>query len=100
MRISDWSSDVCSSDLERDIRELLAGNAGGDLPPQARGFQHVGLVDRDHVAAALAREPAGTAHDALDLRHAVRAQVARAVGVALLVEIGRASCRERVFQYV
>src|SRR3546814_11074106 len=55
MRISDWSSDVCSSDL-------------------------------------LAREPAGTAHDALDLRHAVRAQVARAVGVALLVaEIDPAS---------
>src|SRR3546814_3462474 len=80
MRISDWSSDVCSSDLRPcDERE------------QCRDDQHSRLR-REHHAAAVeivgdrAREDADQ-HD--------RDRRAR-----LNEQIGRASCRERVCQYV
>src|SRR3546814_1995098 len=47
MRISDWSSDVCSSDLmdERDLG-ITRGNLAHHVTPQLRGFEHIGLVDR------------------------------------------------------
>src|SRR3546814_472418 len=47
MRISDWSSDVCSSDL---LEEALAGKKAGDrfevevAPEQGFGKRHDGLV--------------------------------------------------------
>src|SRR3546814_1277042 len=66
MRISDWSSDVCSSDL---IAQADHGGLVGDL---------------------LAVEPCAAALD-------------QAPGFTLRgrkTEIGRASCRERVCQYV
>src|SRR3546814_3420627 len=69
MRISDWSSDVCSSDLFR------ARDAG------------VALVER-------ADRGGGEQKDA----HA-RA-IAAASAFIIADEIGRASCRERVCQYV
>src|SRR3546814_11336719 len=72
MRISDWSSDVCSSDLDEGVfqgrRALLALQfarpAGGDHPTRmhegdtvaARGFRHVMGRDEDGHAA-LARQP-------------------------------------------
>src|SRR3546814_3723164 len=67
MRISDWSSDVCSSDLRR------VGQATGDR-----------LVETgaNLVEAFLG---AGAGHEWLVVR---------------VAEIGRASCRERVCQYV
>src|SRR3546814_2395626 len=68
MRISDWSSDVCSSDLSRqrargESTRLGAGLLGerGEL----RDDPEIGLDPRPHAG-----------------------------------EIGRASCRERVCQYV
>src|SRR3546814_16301178 len=103
MRISDWSSDVCSSDLtSRRKFSLLQGRLG--LIP----------VDDDDVLAArgLLRRIAqqaqalqditqhGVAHGA-DGRAALHAEV---LGDDSLLacgpEIGRASCRERVCQYV
>src|SRR3546814_17481736 len=66
MRISDWSSDVCSSDLARDQQHRGQGIARSDRQEQ-RG-QHDRAADRDaqrarlvHAAAARndpAREPA------------------------------------------
>src|SRR3546814_15386308 len=45
MRISDWSSDVCSSDLKLERRNLPGRSAQVDLPdkrePAATGEQHV-----------------------------------------------------------
>src|SRR3546814_2898858 len=71
MRISDWSSDVCSSDLvrRREGEQLpvaieLGVPSGGQVAAKARLVERVGTLDR-------------------------------AVG-----QIGRASCRERVCQYV
>src|SRR3546814_4307415 len=76
VRISDWSSDVCSSDLRPGDDDALA-LAAGELVLEALGE---GRRQPDHlqqlghpVGAVLAREAAGD-------------------------EIGRASCRERVCQ--
>src|SRR3546814_9620668 len=78
MRISDWSSDVCSSDLlDRERRDRVE-----------RGAR---LVHEDHVGGD--RDGAG---DAEALLLAAGESGARLVEA----EIGRASCRERVCQYV
>src|SRR3546814_8772916 len=81
MRISDWSSDVCSSDLDmrvakgrQDQAAAHIDDAGGRSPQRA----DLGLAaDRDDPAV-LNRDRFGPG----------------------LPEIGRASCRERVCQYV
>src|SRR3546814_16441542 len=45
MRISDWSSDVCSSDLEREGRlDILVNNAGSGNAPHP-STPDVGLLD-------------------------------------------------------
>src|SRR3546814_4354517 len=51
MRISDWSSDVCSSDLAHRLR--LDHHPAGRLRVEAGGHHDVGhLVGRRHVVAA------------------------------------------------
>src|SRR3546814_18010005 len=89
MRISDWSSDVCSSDL-RAHRRIDVGVAPGD------------------AVARRAREEREAAHE-----RAADAENVKVHGIPILSdcprapenpavenEIGRASCRERVCQYV
>src|SRR3546814_19635896 len=99
MRISDWSSDVCSSDLQwADARiELMnllkaePANAGA-LTLMAR----IQIASGGGVGAAatLARLGDGAASAELtDMR-------AEADMLRGQCEIGRASCRERVCQYV
>src|SRR3546814_1972718 len=88
MRISDWSSDVCSSDLI-DVDDLVAllhrqvDGLAGELVQRAHG-RDGGFA---HVQAPL--------HQRAELEQA-HAQLVQAV----VDEIGRASCRERVCQYV
>src|SRR3546814_13551653 len=85
MRISDWSSDVCSSDLIYPIGYLSGGVSGGNggaalvnPRPELLGVDLVG--DRTFFFFALGW---------------------LAIVLALLIrQIGRASCRERVCQYV
>src|SRR3546814_13203859 len=93
MRISDWSSDVCSSDLTRLGDERFGQRVFADLV-EARGQpQHLGLVEPANADRLVERGPAlgeraGLVHDP---------------GVdpaAVFDQIGRASCRERVCQYV
>src|SRR3546814_9501041 len=85
MRISDWSSDVCSSDLRlafdtRRRRRLRPDGGSGDRKGQARRIPgDLGRRDR-RLAEAVAADSRS--------------------GLAPAVEIGRASCRERVCQYV
>src|SRR3546814_9516726 len=82
MRISDWSSDVCSSDL---LGEPVDGRSvrfprGSPVPePLQPAERIVGLVEQ------LFR--------VIDRRSVIGAQEQEA-------KIGRASCRERVCQYV
>src|SRR3546814_5686127 len=86
MRISDWSSDVCSSDLyegtvlRADYRTFAANVAA---LAHALG-EHHGIVPGDRVALFLKNSS-----EYLELFYAI-----------WWVEIGRASCRERVCQYV
>src|SRR3546814_1782780 len=77
MRISDWSSDVCSSDL------MYVGQRGvffNDQPKRLPGHGGGPSSNEKRIAAARAQQ----------------------LGARLLKveEIGRASCRERVCQYV
>src|SRR3546814_2157307 len=76
MRISDWSSDVCSSDLIPWALGLIATRSLDGVVP---GIHELVARNRQRIENGIA------AHAALQ---AVRA------------EIGRASCRERVCQYV
>src|SRR3546814_10854179 len=86
LRISDWSSDVCSSDLMVGERGAQQRRAGG----QEDGEFVAALARDDGMMAAGAAQPLGEF-----------AQYAVADRVAVpVVEIGRASCRARVCQYV
>src|SRR3546814_16622559 len=72
MRISDWSSDVCSSDLEVDGRCLFDAAAGIDVPVHERQvgyvFQDARLFTHLRVRGILryARRGAGSAAFAFD----------------------------------
>src|SRR3546814_11532754 len=111
MRISDWSSDVCSSDLHTSPRG--AGAAAGACPrgttsrtgwllgartpgpPQRRAQAAKRWRARWGLSSALARWLVAPG-EAAEL-HAGGAGNAAGDEVE---EIGRASCRERVCQYV
>src|SRR3546814_10817463 len=88
MRISDWSSDVCSSDLagqtanvERNLREALS------LDP----------VDATALEALAEYQYRNGRY--MDARAFSQRRLAAAPATAA-VQIGRASCRERECQYV
>src|SRR3546814_12342854 len=83
MRISDWSSDVCSSDLVG--ARAARGNRHFGLRGKEYGYERYFGAGRD--ARALVDD-----HVGLDVCDAHPGDAAR--------EIGRASCRERVCQYV
>src|SRR3546814_3001870 len=93
MRISDWSSDVCSSDLVAALRARIGG-----VEEDA-----VALIDdRALGRAALQRHAAGEV-DAVRPGDVIGEDVdrhRRIFGKLARNEIGRASCRERVCQYV
>src|SRR3546814_13872673 len=105
MRISDWSSDVCSSDLVPDeeersrIQQMVAGM--DDLGERPQVFRTPGgtycvlgeatiFIDGDQVS--LERK--------LDLKAMQVAGLSPENFQDAMRQIGRASCRERVCQYV
>src|SRR3546814_1377780 len=95
MRISDWSSDVCSSDLLVDVG---VGQTARSLDTDLL-FLAGTLVLRRNVHDAVGVDVEGH----FDLRHpATRRRNADEVELPenLVVQIGRASCRESVCQYV
>src|SRR3546814_13852475 len=98
MRISDWSSDVCSSDLpDEDHATERVINARIGVAVSERAEQP--LRDRGRILVEQIVD--ARAHREI-LQHIDRAcKVEIAVSVDLAVdEIGRASCRESVCQYV
>src|SRR3546814_8913286 len=87
MRISDWSSDVCSSDL-RPRR----GGAGPDVGRTSRLI--TGTSER-------LSQPSASSLNRLGDRFEGRMHLGVRLRIGLRhIEIGRASCRERVCQYV
>src|SRR3546814_16019341 len=97
MRISDWSSDVCSSDL-------IDRNGVVAVVDTGHGDRAAGLVD--HRDAGIEARNVGERTAALrkqfQLAPADRGTDALVVGVEGIehAQIGRASCRGRVGQYV
>src|SRR3546814_6242277 len=83
MRISDWSSDVCSSDLMQNA-------AGSWVQPQPASFQ----------AAAATADWASSKDFSLVITNAPGADawpITATNFILMYKQIGRASCRERVW---
>src|SRR3546814_19305591 len=118
MRISDWSSDVCSSDLATDGRSHYVEIGKGEIvPPHANGAilriapVETGIreVDRTIVAVAAANDGRYTidahlkhepnASQTFAESHERRLEAMRRAD-APCPQIGRDSCRERVWPYV
>src|SRR3546814_19685890 len=104
LRISDWSSDVCSTDL----LEFIAAEPPDQPLVADRALKPLCDLLEQFVAGLVAERVV----DRLEAIEIEQEQRGRAIGAPrlgeslierplhLLAEIGRASCRERVCQYV
>src|SRR3546814_20830761 len=110
MRISDWSSDVCSSDLVRieieddrvSDRHFMRFEILLDRVPNQRQAVENALGLTHHAVLALSRGSFGArevwfTHEPLLSAHAYHRYFD---GPVQFGKTGRASCRERVCQYV
>src|SRR3546814_18369347 len=102
MRISDWSSDVCSSDLEV-VQEAYARlwTADAEAIRNARAYLY---VTARHIVGEQVRRSRIFAIDLvadLDALHIVveETNVHRSMSGQEELAIGRAACRERGWQY-
>src|SRR3546814_12926928 len=96
MRISDWSSDVCSSDLGQVADPMGLGHLVADHHPVAGG----GRVE-DRKLDAAHRVPDVDEGTGLAARAVDGEGIAdRRLHQEAVEQIGRASCRESVCQYV
>src|SRR3546814_21142330 len=86
MRISDWSSDVCSSDLKDHPVKSQGGQGSG----RKRALRHVTRVRKGNATPCKIK-----IGRLADLFKASRSDFWQHSG-----KIGRESCRERVCQYV
>src|SRR3546814_19219207 len=97
MRISDWSSDVCSSDL--------AGVAEApDFPDEAARFGfgvagHIGFQP-DDIEPPSDERAQPREQPMLEIGREAVDRAEQIVGQHRIIKIGRTSCRERVCQYV
>src|SRR3546814_18768678 len=91
MRISDWSSDVCSSDLVRfRIKSLIDTETAVSVLSDDRIVE---ILKADGVD--IARRTVAKYREAMRIPSSVQRR--RDKGIS---QIGRESCRERVCQYV
>src|SRR3546814_19441639 len=115
MRISDWSSDVCSSDLLDTGPGLWGGYATHQylapdsmVLPVPDGLDPVVATLFNPLGAGIrwgATVPGTGPGDVVavlgcGVRGLSAAVAAKEAGADFVMEIGRASCRERVCQYV
>src|SRR3546814_13326879 len=115
MRISDWSSDVCSSDLRIDRHAVAPELAGGQA--QLCGFAirrigqrrdgtgllllHAGMLARERTKRGAWPDFKQNARTAtVDQALPRRCEAPRCAQVARPVELGGASCRDRGGQCV
>src|SRR3546814_17299321 len=109
MRISDWSSDVCSSDLQGDgaagrrlqadvVQRRLGAAVGERYRLKAHGAagnaERTGARRIDDLRLLVEQREDALRGSQAVLQHGVQ------LAEALQRQIGRASCRERVGQYV
>src|SRR3546814_15427151 len=110
MRISDWSSDVCSSDLRSGVFSLpenMCGKPHADLIIRGRMTQAdygIGIYTAPEAARMVGMGAQTLRRWLLGYDHKDKdAQVRHEPALwrpQYDTEIGRASCRERVCQYV
>src|SRR3546814_18238888 len=109
MRISDWRSGVCSSDLAEDEANRIGGKMGLERSVEIEAPAEIDIVDvgvDDRSASHLEFDRhrlVGLCGDKLLISPRDDGYVserARPRDPALGVQIGRASCRERVCKYV
>src|SRR3546814_19556014 len=94
MRISDWSSDVCSSDLNGDVPHGKQG--AGALARRDASARRMAVLS----PSCLRLYPAALLDSAdVPYRHLPRFWPVRSA-CGLWLEIGRASCRERAGRVV
>src|SRR3546814_10327170 len=98
MRISDWSSDVCSSDL-RIVRQFQIDRAAAKAKSVA---EKIAAKVNKGTDLSKALNESGLKLPSTQAVSAKRAEIARGDQRVPppLAQIGRASCRERVCQYV
>src|SRR3546814_13422005 len=114
MRISDWSSDVCSSDLGTTFSIYLPAVAEQEAvatlqdaeAQERRDLTGAGTLllveDEDAVRAFSARALRNKGYNVLEANSgetALEILASQEAPIDLLVKIGRESCRERVCQY-
>src|SRR3546814_13868763 len=108
MRISDWSSDVCSSDLIRSLAWIAGGlvllmtaASGAVVIMTARAAlgTHFATIEMLHLIGATDRQITRLFQRRIAIDTAYGIALGSTVAAAI-VQIGRASCRERVCQYV
>src|SRR3546814_13119289 len=98
MRISDWSSDVCSSDLLRaTLAEAEAAGLDTTIWGEAVDTVSTEEIDARQAEAASAIEAHRDA-GAVQSRRAAVLEGLSGLGYEVTEEIGRGSCRERVWQ--
>src|SRR3546814_19963035 len=98
MRISDWSSDVCSSDLLAEPSAKAQGLAGMTSPPKS-GNVHPRVREAFHVQVGDGPESKRTGRNTR-VPPASNPAALRGRPLHAADQLGRASWRERVCQYV
>src|SRR3546814_1018191 len=97
MRISDWSSDVCSSDLLLAVQDAALGLADVAVG----GLRRLALRLVEHLPDVGEVEPLALGDEDDGIGLVVRQALADVLVLPRhVLEIGRASCRERVCPYV
>src|SRR3546814_16909445 len=96
MRISDWSSDVCSSDLGRVVKGVNFVDLvdAGNPVEQAAVYDAAGADELTFLDITASTENRDTIYDVVT-RTAERCFMPLTVGGGVRNEIGRASCGER-----
>src|SRR3546814_11923508 len=98
MRISDWSPDVCSSDLPGVL--VSDESVGRGEPNFGQGALGIEKIELAELAFAIADpRDAGCLLSGCQSRPVGCPRVCSGI-VCFRTQIGRASCRERVCQYV
>src|SRR3546814_11013922 len=107
MRISDWSSDVCSSDLTDKNTSMILDERGiyrsqGEAPEQATPLFNEFLKDYIQKNRLKLDQNLRVEYDFYRQQMYICESLSRydAIYEKAWVQIGRASCRERVCQYV
>src|SRR3546814_6481678 len=97
MRISDWSSDVCSSDLR--LRENASYVLGDEADRRVCYSPGKNVVERRDKPVDM---PGCNNHGGHEMQGITSARLEMDEDVVTFIEIqiGRESCRERVCQYV